>query len=255
MWLMVLFGMQGILLENALAQSASPSTVAAPAAVASQAERVRAAMASSLERQQAAARRQEEAVRKQEEAVRATPAGQHAAAAAWMPPPVAANCDPVPSTELTRMIGETANKVGVDGGLIREVARQESGFRPCAISPKGAEGLMQLMPVTQAQFAVENPFDPQQSLEAGSKLLKQLLDHYHGDLTLALSAYNAGAGCVDHSGGVPDIQETKNYVLNILSRVAGFDTPEGSSDLPAPPLMALSADPYSSGGGCQGPAR
>ncbi len=235
---MVIFLMQSVvMLDSALAQSASQ------AAPADQEQRVRAAMASSLERQRAA-------VQRQEEAVRATPAGQRAAAAVWMPPAMA-DCDPVSSTELTRMIGETSQKVGIDGGLLREVARQESAFRPCAVSPKGAQGLMQLMPVTQAQFAVENPFDPQQSLDAGSKLLKQLLDRYHGNLMLALSAYNAGAGCVDRSGGVPDIQETKNYVLNILSRVTGFDGPELAGGIPSAPLLALGTDPYSTAGGCQ----
>ena len=162
----------------------------------------------------------------------------------------------MPQPELTRMIGETSRKVGIDGGLVREVARQESGFRPCAVSPKGAAGLMQLMPVTQAQFAVENPFDAQQSLEAGSKLLKQLLDRYHGNLTLALSAYNAGAGCVDRSGGVPDIQETKNYVLSILSRAAGFDSPDLQSfamdAIPGLPTPAP-VDQLAGGGGCQPP--
>lgn len=116
------------------------------------------------------------------------------------------------------MIDEVAEKQGVDKALVREVARQESGFHPCAVSPKGAEGLMQLMPATQAQFQVSDPFDPKQSLEAGSKLLKSLLDKYHGDLSLALSAYNAGSGTVDRSGGVPDIPQTKAYVLSILTR-------------------------------------
>jgi soluble lytic murein transglycosylase-like protein len=77
---------------------------------------------------------------------------------------------------------------------------------------------MQLMPATQAQFDVTDPFDPGQSLDAGAKLLKQLLDRYHGDLTLALSAYNSGASRVDKAGGIPDIPETKNYVLSILNR-------------------------------------
>ncbi len=142
------------------------------------------------------------------------------------------------------MIGETAQRVGIDGGIVREVARQESGFRPCAVSPKGAEGLMQLMPATQAQFAVSNPFDPKESLEAGSKLLKQLLDRYQGNLSLALSAYNAGAACVDQSGGVPNIQETRNYVFDILSRFSGFQYPSASAPL-------LRKDPLTPGGGCQ----
>ena len=77
---------------------------------------------------------------------------------------------------------------------------------------------MQLMPATQAQFSVTDPFDPGQSLDAGTKLLKQLLDRYHGDLSMALSAYNAGPARVDKAGGVPEIPETKNYVMTILNR-------------------------------------
>lgn len=117
------------------------------------------------------------------------------------------------------MIDEVAQKQEVNPDLVREVARQESGFRPCAVSPKGAEGLMQLMPATQTQFQVKDPFSPKESLEAGTKLLRDLLDRYHGNLSLALGAYNAGADRVDKAGGVPDIPETKNYVFDILHRL------------------------------------
>lgn len=129
-------------------------------------------------------------------------------------------CDPIPQPELSKLIDESAHKHDVDPNLVREVARQESGFRPCVVSIKGAQGLMQLMPETSAQFRVSNPFDAQQSLDAGTKLLKTLLERYHGDVSLALGAYNAGAGRVDRAGGVPEIPETKNYVLSILSRFA-----------------------------------
>ncbi len=133
--------------------------------------------------------------------------------------PDAGDCDPVPQLELARMIGDVAEKQNVSPALVREVARQESGFRPCAVSPKGAAGLMQLMPSTQAQFQVKDPFSPKESLEAGSKLLKDLLERYHGNLALALSAYNAGADRVDKTGGVPEIPETQNYVVEILKRL------------------------------------
>jgi soluble lytic murein transglycosylase-like protein len=173
----------------------------------SQAERVRAAMAGSLEQQRLSVQKQAEAA---------------GASIPWspvtlMPEPT---CDPIPMPEISKMIDASAQKNSVDANLIREVARQESGFRPCVVSIKGAQGLMQLMPETSAQFQVANPFDPQQSLDAGTKLLKTLLDKYHGDVSLALSAYNAGSGRVDKAGGVPDIPETKNYVLSILSRFA-----------------------------------
>jgi soluble lytic murein transglycosylase-like protein len=175
--------------------------------VASQAERVRAAMEASLEQQRASVRKQ------------AATVGTLRAPWTEPPPYTEAACDPVPQPQLAEMIDEVSKKQGVDSTLVREVARQESGFRPCAVSIKGAEGLMQLMPATQAQFQVNDPFDAKQSLEAGSKLLKQLIDKYQGDLAKALSAYNAGSGTVDRAGGVPDIAETRNYVFSILNRV------------------------------------
>lgn len=131
----------------------------------------------------------------------------------------AAGCEPVSQPELARMIEDIAPRQNVNPALVREVARQESAFRPCAVSPKGAEGLMQLMPATQALLQVKNPFSPKESLTAGSRLLRDLLDRYHGDLSLALSAYNAGTDRVDKAGSVPDIAETKNYVFGILNRL------------------------------------
>jgi soluble lytic murein transglycosylase-like protein len=171
-----------------------------------QSERARAAMAESLATQRASVRQQRQAVGP----VRST---AHAA------PVAGVFCDPIPQPELGRMIDAAAQRENVDPLLIREVARQESGFKPCAVSPKGAEGLMQLMPATQVQLQVRNPFNAQQSLEAGSKLLKQLLDRYHGDLSQALSAYNAGPDRVDKAGGIPEIPETQNYVSDILNRL------------------------------------
>lgn len=168
----------------------------------SQADRIRAAMEPSLAQQRTSIQKQAEA------------AGN---SIGWATLP-APQCEPLPQPELSKMIDEVAEKQGIDKNLVREVARQESGFHPCAVSVKGAAGIMQLMPATQAQFQVSDPLDPRQSLEAGSKLLKKLLDKYHGDLTLALSAYNAGPARVDKTGGVPEIPETKAYVLSILTR-------------------------------------
>jgi soluble lytic murein transglycosylase-like protein len=172
----------------------------------SQADRIRAAMENSLAAQRASVQKQAQSV------------GGLSAPWTTPDPTPAFLCDPIPQPELSKMIDEVSEKQRVDKNLAREVARQESGFRPCATSSTGAEGLMQLMPETQAQFQVADPFDPRQSLEAGTKLLKQLLDRYDGDLTKALSAYNAGATRVDQADGVPNIPETKNYVLSILTR-------------------------------------
>ena len=182
-----------------------------------QAERVRAAMAASIEKQKASVQRQASATGTVSRPLQSPPefAGIEWSSSFQGSAPL---CDPMPKPELFQMIDRAAQKEGVDPALVREIARQESAFRPCAVSPKGAEGLMQLMPATQMQFDVTDPFDPGQSLDAGTKLLKQLLDRYHGDLSMALGAYNAGPTRVDKAGGVPEIPETKNYVLSILNR-------------------------------------
>jgi soluble lytic murein transglycosylase-like protein len=187
----------------------------------SQADRARAAMEAGLAQQRASVQRQAKSAGAS--MIPWTPATASAAvqnqSIMFQPTPFQPLCEPIAQPELSAMIDNAANKNGVAPSVIREVARQESGFRPCVISPKGAEGLMQLMPSTQGQFNVIDPFNPMASLDAGTKLLKQLLDRYHGDLSLALSAYNAGAGTVDKAGGIPRIPETQNYVANILGRL------------------------------------
>ena len=162
---------------------------------------------------QASLEQQRVSVRKQTGTAAVQPA-QWAAA-----PRVEAACEPIAEPQLAQMIDDAAQRQGVQPALVREVARQESAFQPCAVSVKGAEGLMQLMPSTQAQFQVRNPFDARESLEAGSKLLKELIERYHGDLKLALSAYNAGPTRVDQAGAIPNIPETKSYVSEILERL------------------------------------
>lgn len=128
-------------------------------------------------------------------------------------------CDPLSGEQLDKLVEQSSKQEGVQPDLIRAVINQESGARPCAISSKGAQGLMQLMPSTVAQFGVRDPFDPKQNVDAGAKLLKQLLEKYNGDIKLTLAAYNAGAGRVDGEGGVPAIPETENYVVNVQSKL------------------------------------
>jgi soluble lytic murein transglycosylase-like protein len=206
-WWLAVFLMQSTFPQGPIASNRSPAkqnpVKLSPQA---QADRVRAAMADSLAAQRASVRRQTEA------------AGTASPLASSVPNRTAI-CDALSQPELARMIDVAARREEVDPLLVREVARQESGFRPCAVSSKGAAGLMQLMPATQVQLQVQNPFSAQESLEAGSKLLKQLLDRYHGDLPQALSAYNAGPARVDAAGGVPKIPETQNYVSSILNRL------------------------------------
>jgi soluble lytic murein transglycosylase-like protein len=97
----------------------------------------------------------------------------------------------------------------------------ESNFNPNAVSRKGAMGLMQLMPSTARQLNVKNPFDPAQNVDAGVRHLKQLLESYGGDIKLTLAAYNAGAGAVARSSGVPHYAETQNYVRRITNLYYG----------------------------------
>jgi soluble lytic murein transglycosylase-like protein len=100
--------------------------------------------------------------------------------------------------------------------LVRAVVQVESAYNPYAISPKGAQGLMQLMPSTAHRFGVKNAFNPEENVRAGVAYLRQLLDRYDNDEELALAAYNAGPNAVDKYGqAVPPYRETKNYVAQI----------------------------------------
>ena len=137
-----------------------------------------------------------------------------------------ADCDPLPADQLTGLINDSAQKEGVNPDLVRAVVQKESAARPCAVSFRGAQGLMQLMPATAEQFDVQDPFDPKQNIGAGTKLLKLLLNKYDNDLSLALGAYNAGSGRVDQQGGIPPIPETLNYVADILRKLSPQSEPK-----------------------------
>lgn len=117
------------------------------------------------------------------------------------------------------LIREAAERHAVAPALVESVIRVESNFQPRAVSPKGARGLMQLMPETAAQLGVRNVFDARENIEAGVRHLRHLMDRYQGNTSLALAAYNAGVDAVARYGGVPPYAETRAYVARILSMV------------------------------------
>ena len=124
------------------------------------------------------------------------------------------------------VIHEAAAHHGVDPSLVRAVIRAESGFDAQAVSPAGAQGLMQLMPALSEELGVTDPFDPQQNVFAGVNYLRGQLDLHHGNESLALASYNAGPGRVDEYGGVPPFRETQHYVRTIsrwLAKERGAD--------------------------------
>jgi soluble lytic murein transglycosylase-like protein len=110
-----------------------------------------------------------------------------------------------------------SRKNALDPRLVYALIEQESRFNPCAVSPKGAQGLMQIMPDTQKLLALKDPFDPERNIAAGTKYLRAMLDKFQTEV-MALAAYNAGPGAVDRHGGVPPYEETKDYVLKVVNR-------------------------------------
>ncbi|HEX9203597.1 MAG TPA: lytic transglycosylase domain-containing protein, partial [Vicinamibacteria bacterium] len=125
---------------------------------------------------------------------------------------------PAGSGDLKELATAAARRHGLDPGLVLAVVSVESAFRPEAVSRKGAQGLMQLMPATAASLGVKDAFDPVENLDGGSRHLGSLLTLYGGDLVSALAAYNAGAGAVARHGGVPPYRETRAYVKKVLER-------------------------------------
>jgi soluble lytic murein transglycosylase-like protein len=123
--------------------------------------------------------------------------------------------------DIDEAINKAADRHNVDPNLVRALVKVESNFNPNAVSRKGAMGLMQLMPQTARQLRLTNPFNPEENIDAGVRHLRELLEHYGGDVRLSLAAYNAGTGAVARSSGIPHYAETRNYVKRITQLYSG----------------------------------
>jgi soluble lytic murein transglycosylase-like protein len=142
------------------------------------------------------------------------------------------------------IIYEAATQHGLDPCLIVSVMRAESGFNRMAVSPKGASGLMQLMPATAERFGVRNIFDPRENILAGAKYLRWLLDRFNGDVRLALAGYNAGEGAVEFYGNrIPPFLETQNYVRTIYTRYSGLHLGSAAAQPSTATLQPVTAAP------------
>ena len=137
-------------------------------------------------------------------------------------PPAAPSTDVAPPADsdhkpsLQEIVVSACSRYGLDPDIIFSLIRAESDFDPKAVSPKGAQGLMQLMPQTAAKLGVENPMDAAANIDGGTRYLQSLLQQYHYDLTKALAAYNAGPQRVDQYHGVPPYRETITYINRIV---------------------------------------
>jgi soluble lytic murein transglycosylase-like protein len=122
---------------------------------------------------------------------------------------------PIADPKIEKVIQDMATRHGVDVNLIKAIIKAESNNNPKAVSSKGAQGLMQLMPPTARNLGVANSLDPAQNVDGGVRYLKQLMALYSGNLELSLAAYNAGPGAVERHGGIPPYRETQQYVKKI----------------------------------------
>ena len=121
---------------------------------------------------------------------------------------------------INAFIHAAATEHGIDPLLIKAIIKAESNFDPAAVSPKGAQGLMQLMPATARDLRVVDPYDPQDNIAGGTKYLRSLLDNYRWDVELSLAAYNAGPGNVKQA--IPNIPETRAYVVRVLDNYQSY---------------------------------
>jgi soluble lytic murein transglycosylase-like protein len=144
-----------------------------------------------------------------------------------------------PPAELNAIVDRIAGQQGVEAQLVHSVILAESNYNAAAVSPKGAQGIMQLIPSTARRFGVSNSFDAADNIQGGVRYLRFLLDYYHGDYTKAIAAYNAGEGAVDKYHGVPPYAETLGYVRTVAKNLtAGRRNASVNTPVPAQPGVA-----------------
>ena len=147
----------------------------------------------------------------------------------FVPNEVADEVASIPAgADLPLLVEAVARRHGLDPRLVGAVVEVESAYRADTVSPKGARGLMQLMPGTAADLGVANPLDPEANVDGGVRYLVSLLDLYRGDVVKALAAYNAGPGAVARHKGVPPYRETRDYVRKVMRKYKGGE-PEGGA--------------------------
>lgn len=169
---------------------------------------------------------------------------------------------PVPSqaqaqmSDIHAMIDRIAGENGVENSLVHSVIRAESAYNPNAVSPKGAQGLMQLIPSTARRFGVSDTFDPAENILGGVRYLRFLLDYYQGDYTKTVAAYNAGEGAVDRYKGIPPYPETRNYVYQVAKNLKTARESSAAaatvSPAPVPPTEGETSRPIQASVGSDG---
>ena len=135
------------------------------------------------------------------------------------------------SADLDAIFNAAARRFNLPADLIKAVAKAESNFRPNVTSGAGAMGIMQLMPGTARYLGVDDPFDPEQNIMGGAKYLREMLDRFDSDISLALAAYNAGPNNVVKYDGIPPFNETQNYIKKIFEYLGGGDITAGTAPL------------------------
>ena len=169
-------------------------------------------------------------------------------AAPSVTPAPSAKAQPLKAQDLKEVINSVSDRHQIDSDFISSVIHAESGFNPRAVSPKGAQGLMQLMPGTASKLGVTNAFDPRANVEGGTRYLTELLERYNFDVIKALAAYNAGPHRVQQYGGVPPYYETRTYVARIVrdynrkkiaERKAAAATAKAARTKPATPKVTV----------------